>query len=46
MTAPSKLTSTRTANLVAGFLLWGAALIVWGGLVVVLAREFFLYLRG
>jgi hypothetical protein len=46
MPAPSKLTSTRAANLLAGFLLLGAILIVWGGLAVVLGREFFLYLRG
>jgi len=46
MTAPSKLTSTRAANLLAGILLLGAALMVWGGLAVVLGRELFLYLRG
>jgi hypothetical protein len=46
MPAPSKLTTTRAANLLAGFLLWGSALMVWGGLAVVLAREFFLYMRG
>ena len=46
MSAPSKLTSTRAANLLAGFLLWGSAAIVWGGLAVVLGRELLLYLRG
>jgi hypothetical protein len=46
MTAPRKLTSTRAANLAAGILIAGAALLIWGGLAVVLGREFFLYLRG